>query len=75
MTITSYINDLSGFLHALAVLLFQTAMALTGLVLMGVMLMGAGVWFKKWRLYSRHPLAKRIRTFLRTRRQAREVRA
>lgn len=52
---------------------------------LGLFLIVLGVWclvawaarklFRNWRLYSPHPLAKRIRTFLRGRREAAKLKA
>lgn len=63
------------FCHALALLLFQTAMALAGIAVMVAIWLGTLAAFKNWRLYSPHPHAKRIRTWLRNRRQAKAARS
>ncbi|HIV78905.1 MAG TPA: hypothetical protein H9899_15415 [Candidatus Sphingomonas excrementigallinarum] len=73
--VISAIGTVGEFARALAVAMFMAALFLAAVGLWLAIIWGAGKWFKNWRLYSRHPLAKRIRTFLRERRQAKAVRA
>ena len=57
------------FCHALAVFLFSIAMALSGVAVMVGFWLALCAGFKNWRLYSPHPHAKRIRRWLRSRRE------
>lgn len=74
-TVISAIGAIGDVARALAVAMFMAALFLAALGLWLSIIWGAGKWFKNWRLYSRHKLAKRIRTFLRERRQAKAARA
>lgn len=75
--------NLATALAATANVLWDTAMLLVaGLTLAGIaaiwigIFVGLHMWFKHWRLYSRHRLAVRIRRWLTARRKrAREARA
>lgn len=68
--------DMSAqLMRALASLCLQTSLAVAGLCIVIAIGMGLKTWFKHFRLYSRHPIAKRIRRFLSARRAAKRARA
>jgi hypothetical protein len=67
-----YVGDLAG---AIGWALLKVPVLMAGLGLWVAIVLGAKKCFRRWRIYSHHPLAKRIRVFLRARRAARESKA